>query len=67
MSHELFDGVDNTGNTRVWDSETTLCFLLLQEPQTITSTLNISSLWELRQENEKLRVLELGSSMTGRV
>ena len=67
MSHELFDGVDNTGNTRVWDSETTLCFLLLQEPQTITSTLNISSLWELRQENEKLRVLELGCGMAGLV
>jgi hypothetical protein len=47
-------------SVRVWDSETTLCFLLLQEPQTITSTLNISSLWELRQENNKLRVLELG-------
>ena len=65
MSHALHNGVDNTGNTRVWDSETTLVFLLLQEPWTITSTLNISSLWDLRAENAKLQVLELGCGMAG--
>ena len=65
-SQQHHDGVDNTGNTRVWDSETTLAYLLLQDSSTILSTLNITSLWQLSMdETTPLQVLELGCGMAG--
>jgi len=65
-SQQHNDGVDNTGNTRVWDSETTLAFLLLQEPSSFLTTLNICTLWDLSvNDNEPLQVLELGAGMAG--
>lgn len=66
VSHHIHDGVDNTGNTRIWDTESTLAFLLHEEPFIIHSTLNISSLWELgSKQQHPLHVLELGCGMAG--
>ena len=63
-SHQRHDGIDNTGNTRVWDSETTLAYLLMEESSTLLSVLNIPSFLDLSL-NDKLRVLELGAGMAG--
>ena len=66
-SQQHYDGVDNTGNTRVWDSELTLTYCLLHEQSVFLSIWNIKSLWDLSccSEQQPLRILELGAGMAG--
>lgn len=57
-SHHFNDGVDNTGQTCVWDSESTLAYCLLKEDSGLRKSLK-----DLSQLSSFHRVLEIGSGM----
>lgn len=59
-SHDLNGGVDNTGQARVWDSESTLTHCLLNKESTLFTELPI--LWNL---TAAINVIELGVGMAG--
>mmetsp|Transcript_12690 Transcript_12690/g.18661 ORF Transcript_12690/g.18661 Transcript_12690/m.18661 type:complete len:392 (-) Transcript_12690:192-1367(-) len=59
-SHNLNDGVDNTGQTCVWDSECTLAHCLLNKDSGLRKSLKA-----LSQLSSCHRVLEIGSGMAG--
>ena len=60
QSHDLNDGVDNTGQTRVWDSECTLTHCLLNKEADLYKSLPILS--KLSSDHT---VVELGVGMAG--
>lgn len=60
QSHDLNDGVDNTGQTRVWDSECTLTHCLLNKEAGLYKSLPI-----LSKLSSTHTVVELGVGMAG--
>lgn len=60
MSHDLHQGVDNTGQTCVWDSESTLTFCLLSKSSSLCKLLP-----DLCQLSSSHKVIELGVGMAG--
>ena len=60
LSHDLHGGVDNTGQARVWDSESTLTHCLLNKESKLYTSLPILS--NLTAANH---VIELGVGMAG--
>lgn len=60
LSHDLHQGVDNTGQTCVWDSESTLTHCLLNKESGLYKSLPI-----LSQLSSKHNVIELGVGMVG--
>ncbi len=63
VSHRKNNGVDNTGNICVWDSERTLAYLLYNHfDDFVTHT---QSLMRGSESNSRMRILELGTGMAG--
>ena len=68
ISHRYNQGVDNTGNICVWDSEKTLSYLLCHHWEdfhinTIDSVMNSSN--DNSTAGQRVRILELGTGMAG--
>ena len=68
VSHRYNQGVDNTGNICVWDSEKTLSYLLYHHWEDFQIS-NISSVINSSNDNDidgqRFRILELGTGMAG--
>lgn len=60
VSHDLNHGVDNTGQTCVWDSESTLTYCLLNSDSGLCKSLPL-----LSQLSSSHKVIELGVGMAG--
>ncbi|KAG7370177.1 hypothetical protein IV203_027923 [Nitzschia inconspicua] len=70
VSHRRNQGVDNTGNICVWDSEKTLTYLLWNhwtdlESHVFLTNGNDSKHRSFYPPNESFRILELGTGMAG--
>lgn len=63
VSQQHHDGVDNTGNARVWDAEILLVHAL--SSSVIQEACGVHSAWNELAVTETLQVLELGAGMAG--